>query len=432
MAGINKLKTKIAKNGFVVNSAQVLSGTVISQAIPIIFYPILGRLFSPSEFGILASFTSVVAILTVIANGQYQYSVLLAPSRRDAFNIIVISLCLALLFLFFTQIIFYIWAGEIAFILNESNLKVWLNLAPISAFSIIIYNNYNEWCVRNKTFNILSINKVFNSSSHVGVKSIFGFSGFTSGLILGDVIGRLLSSFLCIFSFFKRDSMIVKSFSYKRSLLLLKQYNNCPKYLLPGQLINVLASSVPLLLLLKYFSKEEVGYFSMALTVLFIPVSVISLALKDVFRQRANSDFNELGNCRHIYAKTFKYLFLLSIPLFTIFCFIAPYLFKLVLGNQWGEAGYYAQILTPMVAISFISEVFASVSIIANKMKFVLFWQILYAFVNIISIIIGAVIFKSIVMALIFYSLGRVFMYSLNMIYTYKFAKGITLINHHG
>ena len=115
---INKLpiKGEFAKNALILTV-----GTSVAQAFPILFYPILGRIFSPSDFGLLATLTSITAILVTLSTGQYQGSILIAKTKKEATNIIGLVLLLSFSILLITTIIFFVFSDLIAGSLNEPN-----------------------------------------------------------------------------------------------------------------------------------------------------------------------------------------------------------------------------------------------------------------------------------------------------------------------
>jgi O-antigen/teichoic acid export membrane protein len=89
---------------------------------------------------------------------------------------------------------------------------------------------------------------------------------------------------------------------------LAKRYVEFPKYSLPAQLLNTIGGSLPVLLIGAYFNSMEVGYYAMTMNVLGVPISVISIAIRDVFRQRANEEYIKTGSCLKIYKRLLKIL----------------------------------------------------------------------------------------------------------------------------
>jgi O-antigen/teichoic acid export membrane protein len=411
--------------GFAKNAFVLTVGTSIAQGFPLIFYPILGRIFTPSEFGLLATLTSITAILVVLTTGKYESSILITESKKDAANIVGLVLLLSFSILVFSLIVLQLISDKFIIWFDEPEIKKWLFVCPISAFAIIIFSCYNEWCVRNKYFVRLSWNKIINAASTTLGKLFFGFVKIVSnGLVVGDVIGRLITAGVCTISALKTDRTSFFQISFAQMRHLAKRYVEFPKYILPAQLINTFGVSLPVLMIGFYFNSVEVGYYAMTMNVLSVPVSVISMALKDVFRQRANEEYDRIGNCLDIYLRLLKILLILGIISFLVLFFALPEIFSIVLGKQWRTAGEYSQILLPMITVNFVSESLDGVFIIAEKLQAILFLQIYYVSITVISLLIGFLIFKDMKSCLICFTCGRISAYSLNLVLAYKYAKG--------
>ena len=85
------------KNGFIRNSFNLTLGTAISQGIPVILSPVLTRLFSPEDFGLYAIVTSITVIISALSTGKYETVIVIAEDKKDAVNLVSLSLFLSLL-----------------------------------------------------------------------------------------------------------------------------------------------------------------------------------------------------------------------------------------------------------------------------------------------------------------------------------------------
>ena len=81
---------------------------------------------------------------------------------------------------------------------------------------------------------------------------------------------------------------------------------------MPAQLLNTVGGAVPILLLGKYYSGSDLGHFSMTMSALMIPVNVISISIRDVFRQKANEIYKGGNSFRGLFKKTFIVLFIVT------------------------------------------------------------------------------------------------------------------------
>ena len=413
------------KSEFVKNAITLTFGTSVAQAFPLLLYPILARIFSPADFGLLTTLTSITSILVVLATGKYESCILIADSKNDAANIVGLTLLLSFIFLFISFIVLQLFSYKFVTWLNAPDLKMWLFVCPISAYVIIIFNCYNEWCVRNKYFVSLSWNKITNSAATTLSKLLFGFVKVVSnGLIIGDLIGRIISAGGCVFRALQKDRFELFQMSIKRMRYLAKRYFEFPKFSLPAQLLNTLGLTLPVLMIGAYFNSTEVGYYAMTMNVLTVPISVISVAIRDVFRQRANEEYVRTGSCKKIYTRLLKILIFWGVLGLLILLFALPGIFSIVLGIKWRIAGEYSQILLPMMAIDFVAMSLSGVLIITERVKIILYWQMYYAGITIISLLLGCVIFKDVKISLVCFSIGRSTAYLLEIFLSYKYSKG--------
>lgn len=400
-------------------------GTSFAQLVPILFSPILSRLFSPKEFGLLAVVSSITAIISVISTGKYETAILITKDKRDAAHVISISLIISFFVSIISLIVFLFFSETLISILNQPRLEHWIFICPLISFFISIYQCYNEWCVKNSKFVQLSYNKIINSSSITFSNLFFGFSRIIDGgLIFGELFGRFTTAFIAVFSIIKSDLIYFKQISLSRLFYLIKRFRECPLYILPAQLLNTIAGQVTVLMISAFFTESEVGYYSWTIMVLSVPASIISLTIRDVFRQRANEEFKKNKNSIAIYIKTVKFLSIISFIIFGILFIILPTLFSFVFGAQWKMAGEFGRILCPTIMISFIAESVSGMFIVAEKMREALFWQILFFGVTVFSLWIGFVVFRDIKSVLFCYMIGRSFVFLINLSMTYRFAKG--------
>lgn len=416
------------KSEFARNSLTLTSGIAVAQVLPLLFYPILGRIFSPEDFGLQATLFAITTILATLSSCKYEGSIILSESKEEAANIA--TLCIIMSFAILTISYFllqFALCPILSDLLQEPRLNSIIFICPLTAFAIVIFSVYNEWCIRNKYFKKLSVNKIVNSGAIVLSETTMGLAKTNSfGLIIGETIGRWISALGCIIRCWHDDSRTFSKVELAELPKLAKKYIEFPKYTMTGDLLNLIGVRFPALFLILFFCGREVGFFSMAMTIVAIPITIISSAIRDVFKQRASEEFKEKGNCISIFKKTFRIAAITGIIGYaSIVCFL-PSLFEIVLGDQWTTAGEYSQIVGVAVIFSFVSIPLNGVFIVAKKLKAYLIWQIYYATTTIISIIVGALVFKDMTGTLIIFTSLRASAYILSIVMTFIFAKGQT------
>jgi O-antigen/teichoic acid export membrane protein len=168
-----------------------------------------------------------------------------------------------------------------------------------------------------------------------------------------------------------------------------KTYANFPKFELPNEFLNTLAGSLPILLLSIYFDMEEIGLFSLALTVGFRPVNLFCNSIYQVL-------FKKITDRIHQKERVIKDLFLFCktcmitiLPFFLIFLFISEWVFGILFGKEWAEAGFYLKWMLPWL---FMIVIVASLSFIPDlffRQKTAMYIEMAYITIRIIALLTG-------------------------------------------
>jgi O-antigen/teichoic acid export membrane protein len=417
---------RIKSSSFAENTFILTLGTFVAQALPLLTYPVLGRLFSPEDFGFLATINVITPILAIFATGMYESAILISASKEEAANIVGMVIVRSLFVLTICYFLMLGFSVQLSNFLKEPILGKWMLIPIIGAFATVIYNSYNEWCVTNKQFVNLSWNKIINTSTVSVGKIGFGvFSMFGNGLALGDLLGKITSAGFCVFRAFRLERNSFKAIKFSRFREVIKKYNNFSRFLMLDQLLNNIGSSIHIFFIVAYFSNAELGFISMSASLLTVPVTVISSAIKDVFRQRAQQEFSENGTCRPTYLKLLKPIAIFGILAFFPGYLLLPQVFSVFFGHQWVKAGEYSQILLPMYLLNFISMSLGGVLVIANKTKVSLYWQIYTIIVTIISLIVGIFVFGNIKETLYCLMVARTSAYFLYMFLSFYYSNKV-------
>lgn len=427
MPSIKDITARFRSSDFARNSLILSAGVALAQVLPFLFYPVLGRIFSAEEFGLLATLTSIVTVLSVVGSGKYESGIVIADNKQEAANLAVLAVAVGLVVMVAASVLCqFVLINPLISWLKEPALSRWVYLCPIAAFSVIVFNVYNEWCVREKYFKSLAVNKIINSTAIVLSKTFLGFVRiFSQGLVMGDVIGRAVSAIGCIFRAMLRDGSIFISTRWSEMRRCAIKFRQFPLYNMPGRLFNSLGQAIPIWFLAYYFGNAEVGFFSMAMTLFSVPINIISTSISDVYRQRATEEYKSSGRCLASFDKIMWIITALGVGVLLIFEWFLPQLTSLFLGEKWFVAGRYAQILAPAMVLMFISNSLSGMFIVANRQRAFFFWQVYFAASTLLSVWLGCVLLGSIMSALALFSAFRASAYLASLLLTRRYAKGL-------
>lgn len=408
---------------FAQNAGLVMGGTLVAQVLPLLFYPIFTRLYSPADFGTFATISMIATPLAVVASGAYEQAFLIVRSRPGVANLFLFILLRSTIVLLPCLMVLLMLRGSIATALADPALRVALIFVPLISFGQVIYNCTAEWLVRDKAFKGLTVNRIWQSFALSLAKLGFGAGGwFSGGLVLGEALGRLLYIGDTYWRVWRKPlgSVVV---SRSRMAVMGKRFRSFPRLMVPDQLINHFGGSVHVLIIGYAFGPTELGYVSLLFSALYLPVTVVSSSVKDVFRQRASVDYARDGNCRPLYLKLLLPVTLLGVAGFGLLYLISPWVFVFVFGAEWALVGEYSRILIPVFFFNFVAMSLGGVLVIAKKMGVSLGWQITSLVLATASLLVGVLVFKTVVATLTLFTLARSVSYVHYMILSYRHAK---------
>jgi O-antigen/teichoic acid export membrane protein len=352
-----------------------MTGTTIAQAIPIAISPILTRLYTPEDFGVLTLFVAITSIFGSIANARYELAIMLPKKDEDAINILALGFIINLFLSLFLLMIILIFHDYILNLLNNKEISPWLYLVPISVFLMGCFNLLNYYNNRKKYYKDLAKANVFKSIGSAIVQLILGFLKVGAiGLISGQIFAQIISN-TKLFLNIKKDNLFIKIKKIK-IIALAKRYKDFPKFSMWAILANTLSVQLTNILISTFYSISTLGFYSLAQRVLAMPMSLIGGSIGQVFFQEATKEKQDTGKAIKTFNSTVKKLFIIGFPIFFILFFIIEDLFAFVFGEEWRVAGEYAKILIPLFFIRFIVSVLTLIPIIFEAVKIDLYFQL--------------------------------------------------------
>ena len=357
-------KSEYSKNVFT-----LFGGASLAQAIPIAVSPILTRIYTPDDFGLLALFVALTSIPSVISSGRYEQAILLPKDEESAINIFALCLLLISLTSLLSLVVILIFNDIIVDLLNKPEIKYWLYLLPLSIFLVGLFNLLSIYNVRLKKYLDISKATIIKTIISAFIQLSFGFlkSGFL-GLVSGVIFSQLFANLKLLRNIITNKELISK-IKLNQIKIKTKRYIDFPKYSLPATLMNTLSGSFINILISSIYSVSTLGIYSLVLRLVSIPTTIIGSSFSKVFYQEAMLELNSTGYIKKIFRKSLFKLFLIGTPIFLLLYLIAEDLFSFVFGQSWAVAGTYTKIVLPFFYIRFISSALSSILSIYEKQK---------------------------------------------------------------
>jgi len=387
------------------NFAKLLSANVVAQVIGLIVYPILTRIYTPEDFGLLNLFLSIANVLVILAIADYYYAIVLPKDEKHAVSLTQISF-LCLLVTVGLVAISSVFANPISKLFNTPALAQYYWMLPIYILAMGTWNILNYWYIRQKMFGHISGFQITQSVLSSGGKIGLGYAGLLNGgMIYSAVIAPIVSLFLS-FSFNLRRTIVpLRNVSWKDILEQGKRYRNFPLFVLPRSFINVLAGQMPVLLLTPFFGAKYVGLLSMAILLGYTPICTISRAVYQVLYQYITDCVHQSLCIGKIFRRFISCGSLVIIPAFALLYVVLPDLTGWLLGSEWYVVGKYIRWMLPWLYVSLLTGSICFLSDVFQKQKIGLVFEILLVFGRLLGLCIG-VFFNDFMVAIAAYSIG--------------------------
>ena len=397
----NAIKRIIPKSQFVQSVIVLAGGSALGQGLALLVSPILTRLYTSSDFGVLAVFSSILGVLSVIATLRYEEAISLPKEDSEALNLLILSVGVLLIMAFVSSIFVLFIGDRFISVLNVIELKPYLWLFPFSLVGIGLYQILSYWAVRKADFLVISKTKVSQNLSQVFTQIIIGvLKKGPLGLVIGDLIGRMAGSGMFLRSFIRKDFInIHKSVSFASLKTSARIFWKFPAYNLPNGLLNTISQQIPNFLFASLFNSATAGYYFIAIRVTSAPLSLIGKSVAQVFLQKAAVKYSKGDDLLNLVNNVHKHLLLIIIIPSLILLFFSPVIFQFVFGEEWKQAGEYLQLLMPWIAAMFVLSPTTWIFSIVNKQETMLSFEIVLLISRTISILAGAKISRDPILA---------------------------------
>ncbi len=408
--------------GFIVNNplyrgVLILgSGTAVAQLIGIVTMPIITRLYTPSDMGVLAVYSSILAIVGIGATLRYEFAYALPKENDDAINLF--GLCLILLCITttgFTLILLFRRDLLInTFDLSSIEQYIWFLL--IGFFGMGLYTMLNYWAIRQRDYGRITYTKINQGAGGSACKILLGILSFGPvGLIIGHIVSQIAGITTLAHVMWKKERINLKAISLSRIKSVAKTYKSFPAFNFPASIVNTMSLQLPPLMLLALYDSEVVGFYALANMLVVLPGSLISGSMGQAYFGEASKMVRERSRgLRSLYVRTLKHLTVIAVPLIGIPALCAPFVVPFIFGGAWAEAGWFCLPLALAVIGDMVVGTTSNLTIYGYN-----HWTLMWDIVRLSGVLLGFYISQllgiSVIYTLIVYSVVMTAMYLLSI-----------------
>lgn len=378
MTFFNRLYQDEKNSEFFKNVMTLLTGTGLSQLIPIMSSVILARIYSPEEFGVFSLFISIVTVMGSIGSLRYEVSIILPSKEIEAWHLFLLSLFIIVLFFIVNTITILVFHQSISSLVDRRvGDSSWLFYIAIGIFLISFYQVIFTMANRKKRYKLISTSKVLQTGSASLTNILLGILGVGSkGMILGSLTGQLLSSSLLGSALLRKES-ITKFYQKDKILGIAKKYSEFPKFSAPGTLFNSMANVGLPVLIAYFYGPSMAGLYFFSYRTVRLPFDLMFTSFAQVYRESAARIYEtDKKKLLSFTINIQKKIMVLLLPSLILVSFLSPFLFEFVFGEEWYEAGKLVAYFAIFILFNGLYSPISAIGDILREQKILLVFNI--------------------------------------------------------
>lgn len=315
-------------------------------------YPFLTRLYDAAEFGLLTVFTSVVTIIGAVSSAALDRAIPIPPRAEDAADVAWTALTAVLVTTALTVAVGLVVGTPLAELLGVPLLAYYWWLVALTVFVLGAYSVLSVWMVRERSYGALGRRNVLLGVGQVATQVGLGLMQVRPlGLLLGLGVGRLVGCGGLLSAGGLLRQPLPRRGALRRTL---RRYRRFPLLTVPAGLLNSGGIEVPLLAVSAFYGDVCAGLLGLTVRVVAAPTMIIGQAIQQVLMGESSAAVRESqGTLASMLRYTVGRLLMVGALPAAVLIVAAPWLFGVVFGPTWTEAGEYARILALAYLLQF-------------------------------------------------------------------------------
>jgi O-antigen/teichoic acid export membrane protein len=381
---LGRLRGMLASRPFLKDVSIMLTGSAGGQAVSLLLSPLLTRLYSPQEFGILSVYSAVTAMLVVIASMRYELALPLVRDDEDAVNLVMVCL----LTLAGTTVA----VGLVSFLAPDSWIERFWPI-PLDATHSLIYRTllvagyaclggyFVALYVATRANAYKAIARTRLAQGVVGPTSQIGLAllgAGAPGLLIGSILGQSAGTIGLFGKVAAGKAELLRAVSWSRMTAQAKRFRQFPLVGSWAALIDAIGSSQLLYLLITTtYSARIAGFIFLAERVVSRPLSIIGTSILQVFVGEAGKTItSDPGLLKRRFYQVVSRQFVMATAWIVLANLVAILLFPVMFGEEWRDGVPYLQAISiAYLAQAVVLPVFHTLQLL-ERQRMAAAWQI--------------------------------------------------------
>ena len=363
-------------HSFVRKVGMLAGGTAAAQVIGICAMPIVTRIYSPAQIGIVSLFLAFFGYWASTLSLRYEYALLIAQDDAESHLVHRVAVIVVAVMTLLGMPL--LWLLQASNLFEFGLLPPW---APLIAGPIFLgfglFMVSRSWALRAGLVRQITQASIARSAANAITRIGLGLAGGgVAALLVAELAGACVSM-AKLAAATRRHFAASRPAQFTRGRLqaVARKYSKFPLLEAPSAWLDSLASTLPLPMVASLYGAEAAGWFGLARMLVSVPNSQLGSAVADVFQMElAKAVLERDGRRAHrIFYTLLKKMALIGLlPLLAVIV-LAPWLMPWVFGDQWAAAGSAAAAIAPwLYAALIVSPLSRALSVLqAQELKLI-------------------------------------------------------------
>ena len=384
-----------ATSGLLRATVTLLMGGALAQLVPLLLGPVLARLFTPQAFGVFTTFSTVAATVAVVACGRYEFALPMARDEDEAAVLLALCARIGLLVL--------VLSVPLAALLNMTGHLPLPWLLPLAVAAAGALQLLIMWSNRAQRFRALAISRVLQYGGAallqvaLGV-ALWGAARQPAGaeaawaLVIAPVISGVLAMLVLVQPAPAGGwRALLPARAHPGMQQAMRQvavkFRDFPLLNTPHAFLGALQDALAVAMLVAFSGHAAAGFWGLGLRYLKAPATLVGSAVSQALYPRLEGA--QPADAQRAVRQIMALLGVVALGLMLVLMVAGPWLFRLVFGAAWQEAGELARALAPYIAVHFVAAPLAVVTMAWKAQRWALLLSIVGQIVFLIALMLG-------------------------------------------
>lgn len=350
----HRIRQSFGRQSVLRNTLVLAGGTTAAQLIGLATTPVLTRLYDPVAFGAFGTFSAIVTIGASFAGLALPLAIVYADTDDERRALARICIAVSALTGLLCLAVVVVFGHPLASMLNLEDMVTVLYLVPPTLFFAGLVALGRHWRIQQRQF---------ATTAHASVTNAVALN---AGQLLAGLAQPLATSLTASYTVamaaqawvlrLPRHSLRHNSPSAPHWRTVLRKYRDYPLFRAPQSLLNSTNQFLPIFALSALSGPGAAGLYTLARLVVMAPSQLIGRSVLEAFSPEVSSAVQTGQNPRAAVQRVTLALSLIGIVPFGTLIAFGPWLFDLIFGVSWVEAGHYSRWLSLWMYFAFVNR----------------------------------------------------------------------------